>query len=172
MSQYKIENPLEQYASFTGQNLNIKLLLQIGLYRNLYKDEDKMVSQFFEKFSDLVMHNNRRDNPKIVKMFKEEREKIIGLFPMPIFIKEIPNEYDNDPLRPWFLITTPKGPIKIGWRNRVIEINWNESVIEYPAAALFPDEDVTKMGKIIHAWGYDKAYEYLNHILNDQNGAD
>jgi len=31
---------------------------------------------------------------------------------------------------------------------------------------LFPNEDVTKESRMIHAWGYEKAKEYVDVLMN------
>ncbi len=98
----------------------------------------------------------------------------------------IPNEYWDDEGAPWLLMRTPKGNIKIGWRKRVISVDWSGLVefhtknlvgyepetldkkhaIEesFSAQKLFPDENVTKDLHLIHAWGYEKLIEYLTKI--------
>jgi len=78
--------------------------------------------------------------------------------------KVIDNEYCNGAsywTRPWIIAYSSIGPLKIGWRKRVIVLDWSETPIEETANELFPDEDVTKIDKEIHCWGYDKLYEYL-----------
>ena len=88
-------------------------------------------------------------------------------YPSAIF-HEIPNEYCGPlccPHRVWYNVTTAIGVVKIGWRKRVIGIDWTQTVLGRSAADLFPDEDVTKVGTMIHAWSYEKAEEYLHALL-------
>jgi hypothetical protein len=68
-------------------------------------------------------------------------------------------------MTPWYKVTTRKGVITLGWRKRVIEISWEPSV-NNEADELFPGEDVTKIGRTIHAWGYDKAKQYISRLLS------
>lgn len=90
----------------------------------------------------------------------------------PIYAKEIPNEYCPRACcvtKPWALVTTSKGHFKIGWMKRVINIDWTDSTVKGSGEELFPDEDVTKSSKyekerLIHAWGWDKAVEYLKRL--------
>lgn len=65
-------------------------------------------------------------------------------------------------------MTTPIGHIKIGWRKRVVVIDWSETIVKENADDLFPDEDVTKVGKLIHAWGVKKATEYVGKLFSVQ----
>lgn len=96
---------------------------------------------------------------------------------------KIPNEYWPDTasysdLRessPWWLVTTPVGVIKIGWRKRVIEIDWYATKYRVGEGLHFKDrpndliadvtaDDVTKGASYVHAWTYGKAVDYLSTI--------
>lgn len=102
---------------------------------------------------------------------KEQRIEILSLFEQPIYVTEIPNGYCHDACcehLPWFVVTTKIGPIKIGWRKSVISIDWSETKAP-DAEILFPKEDVTKHGQLIHAWGYEKAKEYISVLMQHPN---
>jgi hypothetical protein len=99
----------------------------------------------------------------------ENNKKILSLFGDPIFVEEIPNEYcGNWCCRhlPWFIVTTKVGRIKIGWRKRVISIDWSDTANTLTSFDLFPNDDVTKGNKIIHAWGYEDAKRYISTIIS------
>ncbi len=86
-----------------------------------------------------------------------------------ISMQSIPNEYCSCELcAPWFLVNTEFGVFKIGWRKRVINIDW--CAVNVPPnvdiISLFVDEDVTKGNNNIHAWGWEKVEEYLTKIYN------
>ena len=74
---------------------------------------------------------------------------------------------------PWFLFHTIDGDIKIGWRKRVISIEWQENYKPFDMNELFGTENVTKWeegGKRgIHAWGKDPALEYLIKVREAVN---
>jgi hypothetical protein len=79
-------------------------------------------------------------------------------------IHAIKNEYGSANYNgSWFIIKTENGDIKIGWRKRVILIEWLDSYKIFSFNG--KDEDVTKYfsGKqrYIHAWSVEKAIEYL-----------
>ncbi len=74
---------------------------------------------------------------------------------------------------PWYRISTEFGNFKIGWRKRVINIDWSQvmqkltSEGKWPKDGLLPlfsKEDVTKDTDHIHAWGYEPAQDYLTRI--------
>jgi hypothetical protein len=95
-----------------------------------------------------------------------------------------PNEYCKDDA-PWALMRTAHGTIKMGWRKRVLQIEWSDMIERVvkrccrsdnayedyerkktirkalSAETLFPAEDVTKGADHIHAWSEVKAFEYL-----------
>ncbi len=87
-----------------------------------------------------------------------------------VALEEIPNQYWRDKAEaPWFMVTTEKGFFVIGWRKRVISIEWHD--INVPAE-LFSDQDVTKGFNHIHAWGAPKAIEYLVRIREKSPSAE
>lgn len=89
----------------------------------------------------------------------------------------LPNGYCNDECCshiPWILFHTIYGDIIVGFRKRVISIEWQENYKPFKFDSLFKDEDVTKWkeenGKRgIHAWSQDKAIDYLGAALKDIN---
>lgn len=86
-----------------------------------------------------------------------------------IFAEELPQHgyWGNDPYgwrTPWQQITTAIGRFRIGWRKRVISIEWKDTLCKQSAETLFPGENVTKDGQLIHAWSYEDAKRYVNTI--------
>lgn len=100
---------------------------------------------------------------------KEEREKLLALFDGVIFVEVIPNGSSDAYYvrhRPWFVVTTKIGHFMIGWRKSVIYLDWSKTVCKQDAKTLFPDEGVTKNGRSIHCWTYEKAREYIGVIMS------
>ena len=64
------------------------------------------------------------------------------------------------PDKPWFLFRTEFGLIKIGWRKRVIDIDWSDT----PYRGRVTDDDVTHEDNYVHAWGYGHAVTYLSNL--------
>lgn len=77
----------------------------------------------------------------------------------------IPNEYgsDLDFYGPWIMVETPRGRLKMGWRKRVINIDWSLMGMQVTPET-FASEEVTKWATGIHAWSSEKAVEYLRKI--------
>lgn len=83
----------------------------------------------------------------------------------------LPNGYCSDVCCahiPWFLFHTVHGDIVMGWRKHVISIEWQSNFAPFNIEEMFKNEDVTKwesQGKRgIHAWGTEKAIEYLEKV--------
>jgi len=66
---------------------------------------------------------------------------------------------------PWFRVSTEMGIFTIGWRKRVINIDWSDiKSVRIETHTLFSDENVTKADNYIHAWGAESATEYLTRL--------
>lgn len=70
------------------------------------------------------------------------------------------NQYDADSKDPWWLVKTPAGIIKLGWRKRVISIDWSDTAMR----EVITDHEVTKDETMVHAWGVARAVEYLERL--------
>lgn len=84
-----------------------------------------------------------------------------------IYMEELPNGYCSYPCclnRPWFRVTSRIGHVVIGWRKRVFEIDWKDSMVKKSGAELFPNESVTRSETGIHAHSADKASEYIRTL--------
>lgn len=109
-----------------------------------------------------------RQDSKFNAEIKQELKELKALFPTLIFVEEIPNGYSQAPfysLIPWLRVTTTIGHFVIGWRKRVISIDWSATVNTPTAYDLFADEDVTKGERSIHADNIEKAQQYVSAIL-------
>lgn len=91
---------------------------------------------------------------------------LLSCFSGPIWHQEVKNQYCSKLCcwhLPWLSVITTAGPVTIGWRKRVISISWDTATAD-EAEKLFPDEEVTKFDRTIHAWSLQKATEYLQKI--------
>ncbi len=70
---------------------------------------------------------------------------------------DAPDYYETKAKSPWWLVKTPRGMIRIGWRKRVIEIDWSDTDIRKIVTA----DDLTKDQESVHAYSLLKAGEYL-----------
>lgn len=72
-----------------------------------------------------------------------------------------PRCYTNTILEePWWLVQTPFGLVKIGWRKRVINIDWSATQVR----VIVTEDDVTKSETNVHAYIFPKAIEYLTSL--------
>lgn len=99
---------------------------------------------------------------------EESTASLIACFEGPIYVEKIPNGYDPDYFvhEPWLIVTTSVGRFKIGWRKRVINIEWAEVSGAGNGEELFQSEDVTKGDTLIHAWNIEDARRYIQTIIH------
>lgn len=104
-------------------------------------------------------HSERSAWPTFEAMFKLARIEILGHW-------ELANEYwprsysDLVLSNPWWLVKTHAGLVKIGWRKRVINIDWSDTQIRQ----VLTDDRVTKEPHLVHAATEEKAIEYLKAL--------
>lgn len=162
----------KQIASSEGigayGSIGIKIL--IAHQRDLTEDEITDIQMAAMKITGSIMYKTIELDPRTIAANKEDKAKIIALFPDAIFVEEIPNGYSSGISSPWFIITTRIGRIKIGWRKRVINIDWTESLVKEQGDELFPEINNTKGTKYdkehyIHAWGYEEAKIVIDRLF-------
>lgn len=61
---------------------------------------------------------------------------------------------------PWWFVKVESGWIEIGWRKRVMSINWEHT----PARVVVTEDEVTKGDDHVHAYSEAKAIEYLTAL--------
>lgn len=101
-----------------------------------------------------------------------DEQKVRALFTLAgievLRVWKLPNRYWPDDDRyaelrrnsPWFLVKTPHGMIEIGWRKRVMNIDWSDT----PVRDVVTEDEVTKDKTMVHAWTELKAAEYLQTL--------
>lgn len=149
-------------------NNDMGIEIRVSIRREFTDADLQAARQACDHLVDVLEAETLRLNPDFALEREAERLRLLDLFkPNMIWSEVIPNGYSSEPyyaLRPWFVVTTRKGRVTLGWRKRVIEIKWDPSV--GPAAeTLFPGEQTTKDGRLIHAWGYDKAKQYIDRLM-------
>ena len=168
----------ESVGSTTG-GIGVKILVAttapINLKSSKYVAGDlhDVAYQALEAVKNALVSAVLEADPAMQDRKVRERASVISLFPEPIFVEEVPNGYygPSDPwgkLSPWFVVTTTIGRFKVGWRKRVMHVEWTETLCKRTADQLFPTEDVTKSDRMIHAWSLEKAKEYVKAILESQ----
>lgn len=137
-----------------------------------------------QKHLGLIQNSVNRACARLMQEVEEEGERQASNALLPEFLQTInkifcaaglppacmeasPNEYRETGL-PRLAVSTGVGIISVAWRRRVIELDWTRTIITKTADELFASEDVTKDGKMIHAWGYAKLEEYLKVLYAAQ----
>ncbi len=98
-------------------------------------------------------------------MTKEQALSLFSLSEIPVLgIWELKNQYHLSSTESWWLVKTHIGLIEIGWRKRVISIDWSDSKF----SCTVTNDDVTIGSFHVHAWSYAKAIEYLTELKNQR----
>jgi len=153
----------------TNGPFGIKILIAANKLPNL--DEKSIFTatdKAIELIESAIKFKIKKEDPKTAIETTENRRIVNEIFNAPIFVEEIENGYCNRwccKHLPWFVVTTSIGRFKIGWRKRVISIDWFETIGTDTADNLFTDENVTKYKKTIHAWSIEKAKQYVDTII-------
>ena len=169
----KILSGSESYGG--NHSCHLKVMINSNKYDALTEETQNDLGYEATKFIEAM--RNRIELEYAKQHYQKERqeniEKMKELFHKAgfelVYSTIIDNQYSSHPVyypSPWLEVTTAKGPIIIGWRKRVINIDWSKSDITQSAEDLFPKEDVTKGDQSIHAWGYEKAVDYLSELNN------
>ena len=163
MTNWKTLHKTEKY----GQR-NFGVEIKVAMDRGVTENDNIALCRVADEIEEAIMRETLRLDPEEVKLKEEQRAKLMACFGnFANYADEIPNGYCNRwccSMLPWYVVGTPKGLVTIGWRKRVIQISWAPRVNGF-ADELFPGEDVTKIDRTIHAYGYDKAKAYISRIL-------
>lgn len=165
---YQPITKMEGYGGYKGMSLGVNL--SVAGIKTTEEEENMIYSHVNEIYRQLFFLREKND-PDSRRANVETIETLKACFPCVIYAEIIPNEYwgKTRPNQDWLIVTTNRGRIKIGWRKRVINIDWSDSDVQALSNDLFPDEDVTKEKRLIHAWSYEKAKEYIAKILNNKD---
>ena len=162
--------PIVHYSAWSGQSF-CGLELRVELDHALTPIDREAIDESMNLLRKTLLAQSTRLHPENVAWkadwLKRAREVFVAADLAPIHVREIDNEYCGPlccPHRVWLYVTTRVGPIKVGWRKRVIVVDWTPSDVEATAYDLFCFEETTKGHKDIHAHGYEKMAEYLARI--------
>jgi len=152
-----------EYGS--GYGFRIQMM---GIDREITEYERDAIYKAQDLIADALLKGNTDANPETHKKAARDKDAILACFGgNALYVDDIPNGYCSRgccAFYPWFMVTTPVGRIKIGWRKRVINIDWSDTKIRVRGEEITED-DVTKGKDYIHAYGYEKAAEYLAKLF-------
>ncbi len=164
-NEYVVASSHESWVG-NGKTFGIKIL--VSMDRKLTDNDKNVISEKMDECIRAINLENDRLDPEVNKNKELQKKNILSLFEASsVYVKEIPNEYYSawSYRSPWFLITTCYGVIKVGWRKRVLVIDWKDSDIKVFAEDLFKDEKTTKGDYMIHAWSYEDAKKYIDALF-------
>jgi hypothetical protein len=170
---------LDGYVLATGIDVNggefgLKIFVKTD-HKPDSKEECKAFYDAREAIQAAVMKESARLTPETHEKAAKERALILECFgSRALYVDEIPNGYCSRyccAFEPWFIVTTPRGRIRIGWRKSVIHLEWTDSAIKGTAKDIFPNEEAwpgyetTQYDKVIHAHGYEAAKRYIARLM-------
>ncbi len=166
-SEYKTVAGMEHGGTASGKG-EFAFRIQVRIGRELTKGERHALYDAQDILDQAFIKGNHEVDPEVHAAAAQRRQETLACFgARVIYVEEIPNGYCSRGccvFYPWFIITTSIGRIKIGWRKRVIHLEWTDSLVKQTADELFAG-DMTKYDRVIHAWGYEKATEYINRLF-------
>ena len=151
--------------------------IQFVIARPVSEYEKEALYKAGDLLEDAMLKAEKDADPKTHETARENKDAILACFgglTNYVYIEEIPNGYCSRgccAFFPWFIVTTPIGRIKIGWRKRVIHLEWTDSAIKQDAKAIFPGEEAwpgyetTQYDKVIHAHSYEAAAKYIERLF-------
>lgn len=122
-----------------------------------------------DKIKDAIQENFHKHNPDSQANTAQQKRMLAGCFDSPIYMEPIPNGYCSRACckhLPWYNVTTRAGVFTIGWRKRVINIDWSKSLCEKDSDVVFPEVTDTKGDGYIHAYSYEDAKNYITRLMN------
>lgn len=165
--EYKSLLKAESYGSLGG--FGIEILVASNRLDDLSHDKIKDAAYAANQLiADAVTETVIALSAEHQEFAKHRRAELAALFDAPIFVETIPNAYSSSAYckhLPWLVVTTRVGRFTIGWRKRVIQIDWSATVGTEDAETIFAAEDVTKGERYIHAWGLPDARRYITEII-------
>ena len=142
--------------------------IRVAIDRPLNDNDQRAMYKIADQIEQAIMTETMAQDTEAQTKRKLERDQLLEVFGhTAVYVEEIPNGYCSRwccTQSPWFIVTTPKGRITIGWRKSVINISWEPQVND-KAEVLFADERPTKFDRTIHAYGYEKAKQYVSRLL-------
>lgn len=116
---------------------------------------------------ELLTAQVKRD-PEVAKQKQEVVSRLSACFPEPIHVRQVPNEYCGQwccEHLPWLIVTTKRGAFKIGWRKRVISLDWSGSDVAATAEAWISRPSLVTCSSGNNAWSYEDAARYVAAVL-------
>lgn len=138
--------------------------------RKLDDEDYSAVYKHVMAIQHLIQGRTLKLDPQEQANAAEERTKLLACFPEPIFVTPVRNQYHLEDsaygqMHPWFDVTTKRGIFLVGWRKRVINLDWSRTDIKTDGNVLFADQQVTKDKTYIHAYGYERCKGYVDQLM-------
>lgn len=156
---FDMASPDEQVLALSdSHDLSIKVVATFQ--REFTESEKESAGAFIENIVREIRKNNVLSDNRAIQA---QKYYLLGCFPDQYIFAE-PVENQGNGVMPWYQVTTRLGHFVIGCRQNFIVVNWEKTTIQDQADDVFPNENTTKVGRMIHALGCEKAKEYLSKL--------
>ncbi len=175
MEDMKILSGIESYGG--GGSFKGKIFIESKKFDALSEESRNKISYDASNFLQRVQENICMEWAKDNEAGKRDAHvvELSELFKSagfdPIHVETVANEYCSQSCcyhLPWIIVTTDKGRIKLGWRKRVLNLDWSDSDLGIDGEVMFKGENTTTGQSYIHCWSYEKAIEYLTKLNSEE----
>ena len=160
---------MEKILKYEDDKFHIRINVDAPSAELLSEEMKQSLNESLFRIKETLLVDFYKNDPETILIAQRAKDQLLSCFQgRDIYAKPIKNGYCGlacCSYLPWFEVTTRFGIIKIGWRKHVIVLDWGESAISQTACEIFADEDVTKEGRLIHAWSLEKAKEYIDVLF-------
>ena len=153
-----------------GGDFGVKILATVK--RPLSREENLALYEAEELITEAILKEDLRLDPSAQHQKNQATEVMLSLFIKGAHFRELPNGYCSRSCcsqKPWYKVLTEIGWLTIGWRKRVMNIDWTETVVELSGEELFPVWDSTRSRKgdptrFLHVGSYEDAQKVIDQL--------
>lgn len=161
------EQTLYQIQSHGSKYFGLKITVDQD--RKLDQEDYDACRQHIAAIETLLQARTMKLDPEEQARAATERERLVGCFPSSVFVAPVRNQYHGDTpygqMHPWLEITTKRGIFLVGWRKRVINIDWSKTDIQSTGRELFPERQMTIGDTFLHASDYDDLKACVEKLM-------
>lgn len=158
-------NPQTLYAVQQHSSRYFGLSIVVDQDRKLDDEDFAACSKHIREIERVLQARTYKLDPIEQAHALEERTKLLAAFPDAIYVQPVKNQYHGDSpygqMRPWFEVTTKRGIFLVGWRKRVINLDWTKTDVMSKGSEVFPDHQMTMGDAYLHTG----TYEYLKEAV-------
>lgn len=162
-------NPQTLYAVEQHSSRYFGLKIIVDQDRTLDDEDYAMCAPHIREIERLLQARTYKLDPIEQAHAAEERTKLLEAFPEAVYVQPVRNQYHGDSpygqMRPWFEVTTKRGIFLVGWRKRVINLDWSKTDIMSTGSEVFPEHTATIGDTYLHSSSYTYLKECVDKLM-------